>query len=109
MLQGVYVKLKNTLDPNVNQSRLYEMGIDTTLVDLQDETEKGGQYFRPMSLNRWQMLSRNPKPITFHWERQRPSMADAYVLFDRITHQLRDWEEEGAPGPSESTRWESVG
>ncbi|KAF7512834.1 hypothetical protein GJ744_011937 [Endocarpon pusillum] len=36
-------------------------------------------------------------------------MADAYVLFDRITHQLLDWEEEGGPGAPDSIRWESVG
>lgn len=110
MLQEMVVNLQSILGPNIDQSTLREIGIDTTLVDLKEETQSGGVYFRPMSEDCWRKLEMEPEPdFKFCWPRERPSMADAYELFDKISWRLYHVGGEVLGGAAKSIGWEASG
>ena len=103
----LFLSLESTFDPKIDQSALCEIGVDTRLVDLDEETENEGVYFRPMPQDRFRMLGTKPEPkFSFHWPRDHPSMADAYRLFDKICSQIYDSDPENGSRPYEQTAWE---
>lgn len=110
MLRELFVSLESILDPRIDQSTISEMGIDSTLVDLQEETDRGGIYFRPLSQHRLRKICRDPELIetklSFFKPGSIPTMYDSYVVFGRICSELYYSQDDGGPPPLESTVWE---
>ncbi len=92
-------------DPGIDQSTLYELGIDTTLVDLREE---GSSFFCPMSEERWGMLGiQQDIKLFFNFPREFPSMADVYSILDRMENRLYGFEAEDGSAAYKATSWEA--
>ncbi|KAF7514235.1 hypothetical protein GJ744_000005 [Endocarpon pusillum] len=101
MLQEWFAILQHTLDPRIDQQTLREWGIDTSLVDLNQETECGGVYFCPLPESRWKMVVRTPEPKFPFWPRSASSIADSYMIYHGLSSQRYGFREaDGAKPPT---------
>jgi hypothetical protein len=109
MLKETFLGLGSTLEPRMDESTLYEMGIDTTPYKLKEETEEGGMHFLPMSQTRLDTLEKRPLVRLSRWPRKRCSMPAAYDVHREIISQLLDSKDEDLFRAYEYSQWEPMG
>jgi hypothetical protein len=114
--QDVYRRLKKgfnrlsaMLSVHLEDTLLYEMGVDHIQVDLEDETERGGPYFLPMSQERIDALNRRPEvDITFDedWSSSVWCFSDAETVHLEFRNQLYSNIDESAWKAWEGSHWQ---
>lgn len=60
-LKKAFNHLSSTLRTRLTDEMLWELNIDHILVDLENETERGGPYFLPMSQDCMDSLNKRPE------------------------------------------------
>lgn len=94
------VHLENTL--------LCEMGIDSMQIDLEEETERGGPYFLPMSQERMDSLNKRPEfDITFddEWSNSVWNFCDGDIINLEFRDQLTCSNDESSWQAYEASHW----
>jgi hypothetical protein len=60
-LKKAFTRLSDMLNVHLEDTLLREMGVDPKQIDLEEETQRGGSYFLPMSQERMDSLNKRPE------------------------------------------------
>jgi hypothetical protein len=105
-------EFKATFDPHLDPAALHELGVDAVEFDLENETERGGCYFLPMSQERLAAEGQRQDLKLNFWHKERPTgwkwlMEDARTIQGALIRQVGDREtDENAPSALQTTRWD---
>jgi hypothetical protein len=98
-LKKGFYRLSDSLDTHLKDTLLCDMGIDHIQVDLEDETERGGPYFLPMSQERINALNRRPEvdiTIDEDWSTSMWNITDSHIVHFGFRSQLYESSDESA-------------
>jgi hypothetical protein len=108
-LKKGFYQLSDSLNTHLKDNLLCEMGIDHIQVDLEDETERGGPYFLPMSQERMNALNRRPEVdiiIDEEWSTSMWDITDSHVVHFGFRSQLHENIDESTWRAWEDSNWQ---
>ncbi len=109
-LKQLFHTFKDTLNPHLDVLALADLGVEIFLVDLSEETARGGPYYLPMSQSCLQALDERPEfSLTFSWNDDRWNDPDAYTLARAFSEQMTESREGTLFRAYEKTRWSYKG
>ena len=90
-LKQLFKTFQDALNPYLDSSALEGLGVDVSMVDLHDETARGGPWYLPMSQSRLEALDERPDFCPgFMMDDEKWNEPDAYVLLHAFYKQLTE-------------------
>ena len=105
-LKHLYKTFRATLNPYFDVSALAELGVDVTMVNLHDETARGGFYYLPMSQPCLESLNERPDfDPDFCMDDHQWNQFDACTLFRAFSEQMWDSKGRSLDHAYDKTKW----
>lgn len=105
-LKHIFQTVRTTLNPHLDVLTLAGLGVDISMVNMREETARGGLYYLPMSQGRLEGLDERPEfEPCFCMEDHQWNWSDGHALLRAFSQQVSRSKGDSLVYAYKSTKW----